>query len=656
MKPEPQNILPSEILELTENLIWKLDTDCQFIFLNKQTENTLGYSQSELLGHKISDFQPEETAQTDADVFKELSSGKIIRNHETIFKHKSGLLVHIRINAKLHNDKQSDIPPGILVTANNISEYKLTKEECQLVNSRMQNFINILEYKVSTITDFLDFALNEALKLTKSEIGYIYFYNESTKEFTLNSWSRSVMKECKIVNPEKKYLLDNTGIWGEAVRQRKTIIINDFDAPSNLKKGYPQGHVHLNNFLTIPIFYKDKIVGVVGVANKKSNYSESDSTQLNLLIETVWKITEQKKAEIALRDSEEMFRSLYENITEGVALHEIIKDDDGKPVDYRIIGVNPAYQAHTGIIPENTIGKLGTVLYGTKKPPYFEEFETVARTRIPFRFETYFPPLDKFFIISVISHRKGEFATVFEDITERKKRENELKIKNEELERFIYTVSHDLKSPLVTIKAFSSYLHEDIKSNDAETITKDIKYIQNAADKMGRLLDELLELSRIGKKDKPSQEIPIQNITNSVIDLLAGRISKTNVKIDVTSEPIILYGNLDRLMQLYQNLIDNSIKFMGNQPSPRIEIGANKINDTLQLFVKDNGSGIDVRYQHKLFGLFEKLDAHTEGTGIGLAIVKRIIQIHNGTISIHSEGIGKGTTVLFTLPNTHIAS
>jgi PAS domain S-box-containing protein len=250
------------------------------------------------------------------------------------------------------------------------------------------------------------------------------------------------------------------------------------------------------------------------------------------------------------------------------------------------------------------------------------------------------------------------------DITKRKQdedalkeNEEEIKKKNEELTRFIYTVSHDLKSPLITIKSFSSFLKEDIENADKDSQERDIAYIQNAADKMGLLLDELLELSRIGRKEDPKTEISLQHIVQSAVDLVAGRLRQGQVEVKLTGPPVTLYGYEQRLIQLYQNLIDNAAKFMGKQPQPVIEIGSylEKSKNMVVLFVKDNGIGIDPKYHHKLFGLFEKLDAKSEGTGIGLALIKRITEVHKGVICLDSEGEGKGTSFYFTLEGAYIS-
>ncbi len=218
---------------------------------------------------------------------------------------------------------------------------------------------------------------------------------------------------------------------------------------------------------------------------------------------------------------------------------------------------------------------------------------------------------------------------------------------NAELTRFTYTMSHDLKSPLVTVKTFLGYLEKDLQKQDAGRIEKDFTYIRGAADKMGRLLDELLELTRIGRVLNPEVEAPLQDIVNEALTIVAGQIARRGVRVEITQQPLLLRGDRVRLVELFQNLIDNAVKFMGDQKEPKIEIGLKTKNGENLLFVLDNGVGIDPRHIDKVFDLFEKFDPEMEGTGMGLALAKRIVEVHGGRIWIESEGLGKGACVWF---------
>ena len=238
----------------------------------------------------------------------------------------------------------------------------------------------------------------------------------------------------------------------------------------------------------------------------------------------------------------------------------------------------------------------------------------------------------------------------FRDITERKRQERELIEKNTELERFTYTVSHDLKSPLVTIKTFLSYLEQDMAGLDKERVKQDVTFMHTAADKMSRLLDELLNLVRVGRKMNPVERVTFQELAREAVGLVAGRISTSGAEVSVAGAAVVLEGDRPRLVEIWQNLVENACKFMGDQPRPRVEIGVEQRGAETVFFVRDNGAGIDPRHQAKMFKLFEKLDPKGEGTGMGLALVKRIVELYQGRIWVESGGPGQGANFLFTLP------
>ncbi|MCJ8501477.1 sensor histidine kinase [Desulfatitalea alkaliphila] len=247
------------------------------------------------------------------------------------------------------------------------------------------------------------------------------------------------------------------------------------------------------------------------------------------------------------------------------------------------------------------------------------------------------------------SGRLGGTISSARDISDQRQVEEQLQQKNDELMRFTYTVSHDLKSPLVTIRTFLGYLESDMQAGDAAAVADDLAYIRSAADKMARLLDELLALSRVGRMVNTFESVALRKVVQEALSLTAGRIKERGVRVTVTTDPVLLYGDRSRLVELFQNLVDNAVKFMGDQSRPHIEIGTFRDGDETVLYVRDNGGGIDPRHHDKLFGLFEKLDPDSEGTGIGLALVKRIVEVHQGRIWAESEGKGRGAAFYFTL-------
>jgi signal transduction histidine kinase len=226
---------------------------------------------------------------------------------------------------------------------------------------------------------------------------------------------------------------------------------------------------------------------------------------------------------------------------------------------------------------------------------------------------------------------------------------DELAAKNEELERFTYTVSHDLKSPLITIGGFLGALKKDLADGRTSRIESDMKQIGDSAKMMGSLLEDLLELSRIGRVINETEDVPLTDLAREAVRLVEGRIAEKGARVDISPDLPTVRGDRQRLLEVFQNLVDNAVKFMGSQPEPCVTIASQEQNGETAVYVRDNGIGIDERYHGKVFDLFERLDPEMEGTGIGLTLVRRIVEVHGGRVWVESEGSGRGSTMFFTL-------
>ena len=233
--------------------------------------------------------------------------------------------------------------------------------------------------------------------------------------------------------------------------------------------------------------------------------------------------------------------------------------------------------------------------------------------------------------------------------------EGALKLRNAELERYVYAVSHDLKSPLVTIRGFLGLLEQDVAEGAADRMKDDVQRIHAAADKMGRVLDDLLDLSQAGRVIGPTVEVPLGELVSEALEQVAGTITKRGVEVEVSSRLPVVHGDRSRLLEVFRNLIENAVNFAGDQNAPRLEIGARDGSEPV-IYVRDNGIGIDRRYHERIFRLFEKLDPlDAERTGVGLSLVRRIVEMHGGRVWVESEGRGRGATFCLTLPKTGTA-
>lgn len=233
--------------------------------------------------------------------------------------------------------------------------------------------------------------------------------------------------------------------------------------------------------------------------------------------------------------------------------------------------------------------------------------------------------------------------------------EKEVKARTQEIESFVYTVSHDLKAPVVSMQGMASLLIEDWGSKMDEKAMYYINRIIHNSNYMEELITGLLVLSRIGRKQQRTEAADVKTVVEEIIDLNRERFLEK--KIQVVIQPILPEFRFERLQltQLFQNLITNAAKFMGDQPSPRIDVGGSDLGEWVEFFVKDNGIGIDPAYHEKIFGLFQRLkEVEVEGTGVGLSIVKKIVDLAGGKIYIESKK-GEGTTFFIRFPRKAVA-
>ncbi len=366
-----------------------------------------------------------------------------------------------------------------------------------------------------------------------------------------------------------------------------------------------------------------------------------------------------KQSEDALRQSEFRMRALLEAIPDMI----FEMDREGK-----ILNFVPSSTIEPFLPPDEFLGRnISQVM-----PPDVADqtMFNIGRTLESGMLQVfeYKLPADKenkYFEASVIRNDAETVIAMVRDITVRKwaatereelinqleKQKDELEAKNAELTQFTYTVSHDLKSPLVTINGYLGYIEQDAASGNMERLRQDTQRIQNAANKMHALLTELLELSRIGRMMNPPEDIPFEDLVRDAMDAVHGQLEARHITVRSQPDLPTIHGDRQRLTEVLQNLIDNAVKYMGEQPDPLIEIGQNGEEDDKPIFfVRDNGMGIAPEYHERIFGLFNKLDARSEGTGVGLALVKRIVEYHGGRIWVESE-LGKGSTFYFALPS-----
>ncbi|MBW7956885.1 MAG: MEDS domain-containing protein [Deltaproteobacteria bacterium] len=406
-------------------------------------------------------------------------------------------------------------------------------------------------------------------------------------------------------------------------------------------------------------------------------------------------ITESKLSSDALEASERKYKALFDSMLNGFSLHEIILDEDGRPCDYRFLDVNRAFEELTGLRKEDIVGKRVLEVLPETERYWIDIFGEVAINGKAAHFENYSKEFGKYFEVVAYSPFKGVFATVFADITARKTAEEALRRHKEELEslvkdrtaelvsanaslrkevavrmgaedelrkavdalarsnkdleQFAYIASHDLQEPLRMVSGFLQLLESRYRGRLDESADMYIHYAVDGAKRMHSLIEDLLHYSRVATRGKSFEPLDCNLVFQKVLQSLAFMIEESGAVIENTPLPV-LAADESQIFQLFQNLLSNAIKFRKPGEPPLIRVSA-ELRDGEWIFsVRDEGIGIDPEYKERIFTLFQRLHGKEyPGSGIGLAVCKRIIERHNGRIWVESAP-GKGAEFLFTIP------
>jgi len=381
-------------------------------------------------------------------------------------------------------------------------------------------------------------------------------------------------------------------------------------------------------------------------------------------VSVVEDITHKKMAENALRESEEKLSKLFNTMTEIVVMHELVFDENQQPIDYRILDCNPAFSKYTGIEKENAVGKLATELYSSNIPPYLETYASVALNESSLDFRTYYQPLDKYFLISVVSTRKNRFSTITTDITASEKMHRFIEEKNKELENYIYVASHDLRSPLVNIQGFSQRLQKQSSqlaqafelmnersesANLAKTIVntempKSLDFILNNVSKMDMLIGGLLQVSRTGRLALQPTMVDMNALMATLLRGFDYQLNDFGANVELKMLDAC-FGDANQLNQLFSNIISNAIKYRDSSRSLKIAVASSVKYNKVVYSISDNGIGISEKQLPKIWDIFYRVNNNVEapGEGLGLSIAKQIVDKHKGRIWAESVE-GSGTT------------
>lgn len=365
-------------------------------------------------------------------------------------------------------------------------------------------------------------------------------------------------------------------------------------------------------------------------------------------------ITDQKKAEEALRQSEKTFRSLFDSMIEGVAIHEMVYDCEGRPIDYRILDANPAYERHTGLSASQSKGRLASELFGGEGSPFLDEYSTVAAGGPPRAFDVYFAPLERHFHIGVFSHQSGGFVTLFEDITERKRNEEERRRLETEFQHMQQLdslgslaggVAHDVNNVLQAIQGMAAVLK--VKCAEDPTVASGLDLILSACSRGGDLVKNLTDFARKGLQEPIL--LDLNQIVRSEVDLLRHTtLRRIELQMELAGALPQVCGDSSAIGNALMNICINAIDAMPDRGVLRFRTRALD-GDRVELMVEDSGQGMPPDILAHVTEPFYTTKPRGKGTGLGLSGVYGTMKAHRGTMEIQSE-VGKGTRVFLRFP------
>jgi PAS domain S-box-containing protein len=636
---------------------------------NQVFEDVFGYSHDEVIGKTSLELNLYNDPADRAAMVKELKANGFVKDLELKGRKKDGTQIMVSISVsvtKLENR------PYVIGVIRDITMRKQTEKLLELNTFRIEALLKLNQMAKSDLKEITDFALEQAVELTQSKIGYLAFLNEDESVMTMHSWSKSAMAECAIDDKPIIYPVVDTGLWGEAVRQRKPIITNDYAADNPLKKGYPHGHVALERHMNVPVFLGDRIVLVAGVGNKSEDYSANDANELILMMEGMWRLIERKRSEMELIETKEKAEASEFRLKLATAsgqlgiwdwdvinnvmiwddrmyeLYGMTKDDfsNNNNIEAWIHGLHPEDK-------QSAIDALNAALAGTK------DFDLSFRVLHPDKTVLYLKANG-----SVIIDAEGNSIRMIginKDITESKQAEEQLMIAKEKAEEsdrlktaFLNNISHEIRTPLNGILGFASYIVQpNITQKEKEGYLSELTH---SSFRLINTVTDFMDMSLIvsGNMHVNPQPVEMYSLMQILQQRFLGFSNEKKLELIIQQGQIpdgfMLKTDEELLMKLLSHLLSNAIKFTAKG---NITIGFEFKSNELELFVRDTGIGVSDEYKDRIFDVFMQENVSDtrgyEGSGLGLSIAKGIAKLLGGTIRMESAK-AVGTTVFVSFP------
>jgi len=644
------------LVENLQDVAYRTDRKGRLIMVSPSGPALLGYdTPDDLLGKPIADsfyLDPKKRQEFHGILYRDGS----VKDFEVELRHRDGTPVFVSTSSHLYYDKEGTVLgiEGILhdITGLKQKEKELKKTYEQVARAqeelrqqyweleesgkqiresevRLRYLLEFYESAQKSEHDLFMAAIEGAGIVTESPMGYLALVSDDESELAMYSWSQSAMAECGMQDKPLVYKTEKTGLWGEAVRQRRAVITNDYTAPNPLKKGYPEGHPKITRHMNVPLIDEGHVVLVVGVANNPEAYTERDARELLLLVQGLWQVIKQKRAKEALHESEMKYRMLVENS------HDIIYTINPEGI---LTFVSPVWTTLIGHPVADVIGKpFPTFVHPLDIPQYEAFLAEVVRTGnrqtgIVYRM---------FHADGSIRLHTSNITPVFDeqgslvayigtalDITDVRQSENAIREVNRKLNLLNSITRHDVANQLAIVRGYTQMAA--LRKPDpavGDFLTK--------IDTAGNVIERQIEFMRM------YQDLGVKAPSWFRIDDLVCSARPADLSVTCTCGATDIFAD-PMIGRVFFNLFDNAVRH--GKTVTQITVRCEKVSENLVITVEDNGVGVPLDEKQKIF---EK--GYGRHTGFGLFLVREILAITGS--SIHETGCpGKGARFEITVP------
>jgi len=602
----------------------------------------IGYTRDELLGMNVWQLQCDGTAEQVQQELREMVVARSAR-FQTRHRRKDGRLVDLDVSVTVFHSPEDG--PLVAAFLRDITSEKRTRRILEAQNAVLRSLAS-----GEPLGEALAKLISHIERLCDGAIGSVLLVHENEQKLVHGAAPGLPADFVRLIDGLS--IAPTGSVCGVAAYRNQRVVVRDL-LTDPLTSHYAEvaKRFRLRACWSQPIRSADgDVLGTFAFYYREPKEPSSEEIEL---IETAADLAglaiERSHYLQALKESEQRFRQLASLTQEGVAVH----------IDGRIVDANDSFAKMFGYEVSEVVGQD---LRRFSPPLPAGQTDNGHHSLAG---DTYEGPCVRKDGSTFLAHATGRSifyhgrparVLCVRDVTEQKLAErererliNDLQAKNRELELFTQTVSHDLRGPLVTLKGFLSHLQRDLHTDDP-VVQEDLAHMQRAIERMDEMLVDLLRLSQVGQPIGPRQNVPASRLIAETIERLKESIAEAGAQVVVHPGLPTVCGDVSRLVQVFQNLLENAIKFSRRNTPPVVEIRGWQHHDRAVIQVRDNGIGLERHDCERIFQVFEQVESNSPGTGMGLAICRRIVEAHGGRIWAESEGLGRGACFLVELP------